>query len=143
MLYVHIMSIRKIIDKILGRDKFVLLDPEDGSVTFSESLYKQIDKDCNGKVDDIFFFQTNEKEGAHHYAFVCNPYESVLKLYADKRNRPVAKVQYNTKTKTIGCMPTCPTLAMMYYNWGLTWERVKVSVKRVRKHGITIYKICK
>lgn len=113
---------------------FVILDPDDNSVTMSEKLFKHI---CNnndaGDNATVFVFATSD----NHFAFAINPsgIDSPTQL---------CDIQYNDKHKCIGFETLCPSVGRILYEYGLSAERkckLSVSVKRTEKNSLMYYQI--
>ena len=134
-----IRAFKRIVGRFSSQKMAAVLDPEDGSITIDEKLYKQMDKDCHGMLKDVYCFQINDGD-TPKYGWICNPYDTIFKG-EDTASRPVADVQYNTKSNTIGFMPTNPTLALMFYNWGIEDVKVRVRVTRHEANGHIYYQI--
>ena len=134
-----IRAINRIVGKFSSQMSAVL-DPEDGSITIDEKLYRRMDKDCNGRLEDVYCFQINADD--HKYGWICNPKKSIFKNDSEDIQRPVAQVQFNTKTNTIGFMPTNPTLALMFYNWGADPDKkIRANITRHKCRDFIYYQI--
>lgn len=88
--------------------KHVIVDGNDGTITISKYLYKAILMLGLEKGNRVYMFKM-----ADAYAFAINP-EQLKDVDTN-----FYEVQYNYKEKTIGFMPTCPSVALLLNDYGL------------------------
>lgn len=125
---------RKLVDRLLRKSCFVILDSRDNSVTFSKRLYKisGIEKMEKAKVFCFFVPSTG------HYAFCFNP--------EFKQETHLANVMYNVKYRCIGFECLVPTVNRIFYDYGLpAIDKAKLSVvvRKMEDPTLTYYQICK
>lgn len=126
---------KNIIQRLANIGRYILLDPNDGSITLSKRLYKTICK-AHRLPDDVFTFRRSDEK----YAFIVNPYETVLNKYADVKDRSTSQLQYNGKHKCVGFAPDIPTVAQIVYDYNLPVDGVsKMSVTKETNEGVTQY----
>lgn len=101
---------------------FVLMDARDSSVTFSDSLFKKLQL-LYGEADEprVFVFYI---PSSRCYGFMVNP--------AIDTPTQMGCVQYNSKHRCIGFESLNPTVARMFYEYGVSdFQRpCKLSVSR-------------
>lgn len=100
---------------------YVTLDGRDGTITVSEKVYNRLLKLGLERGNCIYMFRVGNT-----YGFSLWPAE-------EKDKTHTYELQYNSKTKTIGFAPTCPTVASILYEFGLPHDavaKVKVSFRK-------------
>lgn len=119
------MNVFNKIKQLFNRGMYVILDPEDNSVTLSRKLYKHIER--NPREHKVFVFKVGDE-----YGFTLNiPQEPTQ----------ISIIQYNSKYKSIGFETLCPTVNRIFYDYGLPLGKCKLTVKVNKK--LDFYKICK
>lgn len=113
---------------------FVLMDARDSSVTFSNSLFKKLQL-LYGEADEprVFVFYI---PSSRCYGFMVNP--------AIGTPTQMGCVQYNSKHRCIGFESLNPTVARMFYEYGVSdFQRpCKLSVSRqTTKSGQPYFRI--
>lgn len=98
---------------------YVIVDPDDNSVTLSKALFNHIKSNAKeGEKASVFMFRI-----AHNgtYAFMINPdFEQPTQM---------CDIQYNGKYRCIGFETLCPSVGQILYTYGLNaTQRVKLSV---------------
>ena len=109
---------------------FVIIDGEDNSVTLSEALYKDIEKDVDNEAK-VFVFRI---AGTTTYGFAINP----------ELDQPtqLADIQYNAKHRCVGFESLNPTVNKMLYDYGLpAATKAKLSVEKGVAGNVTYYAI--
>ena len=100
---------------------FVTLDGRDGTISVSEKVYDRL-MELGLKTNNcLYMFRV----GQASFGFGLWPQEK-------KDETHTYELQYNSKTKTVGFAPTCPTVATVLYEFGLPHDAVakcKVSLK--------------
>lgn len=132
---------------LFGRSLYVIADASDSSITLSKRACKHINvfrldaakvfvfyippKD-NPVDNELATIRGNLRDGT--YGFTVNP---------DLRQpTQLADIQYNSKYKTIGFETLNPTVARMFFDFGIYTDRVRFSI-RVRRtsSGMIYYEI--
>lgn len=133
--------ILRVVNKILRRNFYVIMDPDDNSITVSRDLYHHIDRNFKDAID-VFMFRV---PASGHYAFTINPVqegwldEEELHGNAEGKGSPaVSDLSYNSLNRCIGFAAACPTVNLMLTEWDMPLVKVKVPVK-VRKFEDNIY----
>ena len=119
---------------IFRRSLYVVADARDSSITLSKRLFKHMDIMSKDRAD-VFVFRI---QGDNTFGFMLNP--------DIKQKTQLCQVQYNDKHKCIGFETLCPTVAKIFYVYGIRQHdaRVKLSVKvRRLPDGKVFYKICR
>lgn len=104
----------------VGRRYFVLLDPRDNSVTFSQALFRHISRHHDGAVPRVFVFLIPQ---SRQYAFVVNP--------ALTQETQLSDIQYNDHCRSIGFESLCPSVGRILYDYQLRHDtpvRLSVSI---------------
>lgn len=98
---------------------FVIADPADNSITLSRRLFDHIRNSAQGSdVPKVFVFRI---PGNGSFGFMLNPGIDEPTQYCD--------IQYNGKYRCIGFETLCPSVGMMFYEYGLpVTGRVRLSV---------------
>lgn len=99
----------QLIDRLLNRRKFVIIDPNDSSVTLSRALFSHIrrsHRDITGEPKVFMFYIPAAKA----YGFTLRVPEQTTQL---------ASIQYNTKHRCIGFETLNPTVAKILYDYGV------------------------
>lgn len=113
------------------RHCFVLMDARDSSVTFSGSLFKRLQL-LYGEADEprVFVFYI---PSSRCYGFMVNP--------AIDTPTQMGCVQYNSKHRCIGFESLNPTVARMFYEYGVSdFQRpCKLSVSRQTTKARQLY----
>lgn len=117
---------RKIIEKIRvwwqSFKYFVIVDPEDNSVTLSKKLFDHIKDNADGEEAKVFVFRVKDSTS---YGFVLNPTLEEPTILCD--------IQYNEKYKCIGFETLLPTVVRILYDYGIhKFAKVKLSVSTQR-----------
>ncbi len=128
----------QLFNKLLRYKRFsVLLDGRDNSITFSHSLYKEIEKRHirKGETHTIVF----NLPKANNYAFAIDPLE--LKGV----NTQMSEIQYNPLYKSVGFESLCPTVNKILFDYGLPYDKpVKLKVfSHTLLNGMVYYEICR
>lgn len=98
----------KLIRKLHNRfSRFVIADASDNSVTISRSLLSDIKRQGAREVDVFVFYIPAFKA----YGFTINPELT--------RQTTLARLQYNSKYRSIGFESLCPTVNKIFYDYGL------------------------
>ena len=111
---------------LLFKQRYIVLDPDDTSFTFSLRLIKDF-QNTNihffvFKVNDTFgFMQANEK------------------LIAESQ---CGELQYNPETKTVGFESLNPTVSYILTTKKLELSATKIRVKKKRTKQIKYYELC-
>lgn len=111
---------------------FVIADPADNGVTLSRALFNHIRKNVNGDGEPkVFVFHTS----SGHYGFTLNP--------TLQQETQLCNIQYNSKYKCIGFETLCPTVARIFYDYGITCLRPCKLTLTFRQHddGRIFYRI--
>lgn len=108
----------------LHRKLYVIADPADSGVTLSRALFNHIRKNAKGDdVPQVFVFRTS----TGNYGFAVNP--------ALPQETQLCNIQYNSKYKCIGFETLCPTVARIFYDYGIACaRRCKLSVT-IKNYG--------
>ena len=103
---------------------YIIADSNDNSITFSRKLYKHIELSYNCQdAAKIYVFRVPALGGT--YAFTVNP---------DLNNTQLADIQYNEKYKTIGFESLCPSVNLIFNDYGLPFglkTKLTVTVRRI------------
>lgn len=111
--------------------KSVTLDGNDGTITISRWLYWALLLMGLEKDNRIYAFRVRDTFG-----FALSPGQ----LQGVDTN--FYELQYNSKTKTIGFCPTCPSVAMMLNDFSLPHDSViKRKVTTHRSKGMVYFRI--
>lgn len=116
------------------RRNFVIVDPNDNSITFSRSLFNHIKK-LTGETDvqpKVFVFYI---PATKCYGFTLNPQFTHPTQLAD--------IQYNAKYKCIGFESLNPTVTRILYDYDVSQYKkpCKLSVTVQLKHARQYYQI--
>ncbi len=123
---------RLIYCRLLSGCLWVILDPQDNSVTFSKSLFRFIEVMGLGECKAYVFHIP--KTGM--YGFTLNP--------AFKTPTQLNNLQYNKKYKCAGFISLVPTVNRILYDYNLSHSsKVKLRVKVMKTNGIIYYQICR
>ena len=97
---------------------YVLVDPEDNSVTLSKALFKHMKKNAKSEGASVFVFRITHND---HYGFIVNPHI--------EQPTQLCEIQYNDKYKCIGFETLCPSVGKILYDYKLpASQRFKLSV---------------
>lgn len=106
-----------IIDKLKARWKsrgcHVVADPNDNSVTLSRRLFNHIKK--HAKDDDVSKVIVFYIPEGKCYGFMLNP--------PIEQETQLCQIQYNSKYKCIGFETLCPSVGLIFYNYGLPSDK--------------------
>lgn len=112
---------------------YVVADPNDSSVTLSERLCKHIGIWSLDKCK-VFVFSIPE---TGNYGFVINP-------NLNEESTQMSDIQYNDKHKCIGFETLCPTVARIFYDYGINCHAsARLTVKVRHTHNMYYYEILK
>lgn len=125
--------LNKIINWIRNRRNFVILDPNDSSVTLSRALFRHIKKesDAHDLQPKVFVFYIPETKC---YGFTINPNLDQTTQLAD--------IQYNTKHRCIGFETLNPTVARILFDYNVVqfMKPCKLTVtSRLTEYPKTVY----
>lgn len=113
------MIIRKVINWFRSLLYYVLVDPEDNSVTLSKHLFHHIRnnaEDCGNT--SVFVFAIPQ----------CDTY-GFMQDHGIEQPTQLCDIQYNGKYKCIGFETLCPSVGTILYRYGLPADcRIKLSV---------------
>lgn len=116
----------KILNVITRQKLFVIIDPEDNSVTLSKALFKHMKNNAEKTEEpNIFVFKIKQNG---HYAFCINP--------ELEQPTQLCTLQYNDKYKCVGFESLCPSVGQIIYDYNLKHNKtakLKVSVKKNEK----------
>ena len=102
------------------RALYVIADPRDSSITLSKTLFEVMEV-MDKEQAQVLVFTVGSGTADVQYAFAINP--------DIKQPTQLCDIQYNTKLHTIGFETLCPTVARIFYDYGLgTDSPVKLSV---------------
>lgn len=126
--------LQKLITWWRNRRNFVIVDPNDSSITFSRSLFRDIKKQ-SGEADvqpKVFVFYI---PATKCYGFTLNPQFTHPTQLAD--------IQYNSKYRCIGFESLNPTVARVLYDYDVSkyQKPCKLSVTIQMKHDLRYYQI--
>lgn len=98
---------------------FVIVDPNDNSVTLSKALYHHISNNAMENEDTrVFVFKVSHND---NYGFMISP--------SIERETQMSEIQYNDKYRCVGFETLCPSVGLILYNYGLdATKRYKFSV---------------
>lgn len=98
---------------------YVIADPADNSITLSKRLFRHIKDNADaGDAAQVFVFRIPDADA---YGFMVNP--------QIEQPTQLCSIQYNGKYRCIGFETLCPSVGVMFYNYGLPADRrVKLSV---------------
>lgn len=124
------MIFKKIITWVRSLRYFVIADPADNSVTLSHCLFRHMRDTVQGNdVPKVFVFRISTNGT---FGFMLNP-------DIDKPTQ-LCDIQYNGKYRCIGFETLCPSVGLMFYEYGLPETgRVKLSVSVHRTIDGKIY----
>ncbi len=105
--------IHKIKSSILRRSLFVIIDPNDNSVTLSKRLFLHMKKNASTEKEARVFVFKVKQNG--FFAFMVNP--------SIEQETQISQIQYNTKYKSIGFETLCPSVGKIIYDYGLKEDR--------------------
>lgn len=112
------------------RALYIIADQRDSSVTLSRRVCKHMDV-FRLESAKVFVFKI---PSSGTYGFTINP--------DIKQKTQMADIQYNTKYKAIGFETLTPTVARIFYDYGIRPARVKLSVRvRHAPGGMVYYEI--
>lgn len=97
---------------MIGR--YVTLDPNDNSVTFSKALVRVLRR----RTDKDLRVYTGKVSGSEDYLFIVAPSEN-MKL----EGFPMPTIQQDGRTLEYGYNSYNPSVASMVYNWGLEHDK--------------------
>lgn len=127
---------RKITNWVRRRTYYVIADPDDNSVTLSKALFHHIKthaRESDAAKVYVFRLCDGDKPQAN-YGFTVNP--------DIEQPTQLCDIQYNSKYRCIGFETLCPSVARIFYDYGLPVSTaVKLSVSVRPTHGKTIYEI--
>lgn len=89
----------------------VTLDGRDGTVTISEKVYDGLMRLGIEQNNSIYMFRVGDTFG--------------FTVWKSEEKTHTYELQFNSKTKTVGFAPTCPTVAAILYEFGLPHDTVK------------------
>ena len=122
---------RKIARLFKSMEYYVIMDPEDNSITFSKKLFRHI-KDNNKGSDKATAFVFRETCSTE-FGFMVNP-------DLDAKKAHLCAIQYNDKLKCIGFESLKPSVTYMLYEYGIGNVKTKLSVSvRHTAVGQTFY----
>lgn len=113
------MIIRKAIKWFRALRYFVLVDPEDNSITLSKHLFRHI--------------RINAKDSGNTSVFVffipeCDTF-GFMQAPGIEQPTQLCDIQYNDKHKCVGFETLCPSVGTILYRYGLPADcRIKLSV---------------
>lgn len=110
---------------------YVIADPADNSVTLSKKLFAHIRSNAKpGDAARVFVFRLT---GSSRFAFCVNPELTHSTQFCD--------IQYNSRYRCIGFETLCPSVGLIFYEYGLPCDkRIKLSVTiQKTTSGITYY----
>lgn len=109
---------------------FVIADPADNSITLSRRLFRHIKNSAQGSdAPKVFVFRIPENGS---FGFMLNP-------DIDKPTQ-LCDIQYNGKYRCIGFETLCPSVGLIFYEYGLPETgRVKLSVSVLKTPDGKIY----
>lgn len=126
--------------KLLGHIRslryYVLADPADNSITLSRRLFKHM-KAHAGKTDkaSVFVFRVRKND----------TFGFTLDHSFTAEETQLCDIQYNDRYRCVGFETLCPSVGLMFYEWGLPAgcrARLSVSFKKTGD-GMTYYEIDK
>lgn len=113
------MMYNKIIRWVRSLRFYVIADPADNSVTLSRRLFSHMRKGAAGDdVPRVFVFRIPERDT---FGFMLNP--------ALDKPTQLCDIQYNDRYRCIGFETLCPSVGLMFHEYGLPAEgKAKLSV---------------
>ena len=123
--------IKKFLDWWHSRHCYVIADAADSSITLSRHLFRHMQRSEGADDTKVFVFFIPDTQC---YGFMLNP----------KIDKPtqLANIQYNDKYRCVGFETLCPTVSRIFYDYGITADKCKLSVTpKTNSDGRTYYQI--
>lgn len=121
---------KRLIEWLTRRQRYVIADPVDNSITFSKRLYK--DLRVEGLEQAKVMTVKLGKDG--DYAFTINP--------PIEQETQLAEIMYNSKHKCVGYECLVPTVNRIFYDYMLpAGQACRLSVTIGRSNNLTYYRI--
>lgn len=98
---------------------YVIADCSDNSITFSRKLYRHIEfSSCSRDAAKVFVFRIPAWDS---YGFIVNPIldGDTVSDTSFRGQTQLADIQYNRKYRTIGFESLCPSVNVIFYEYGL------------------------
>lgn len=123
-----------LIRKLFRRPLFIVADPADNSITFSQGLSDRMD--IFGKdMTKVMCFHIPE---SGCYAFIPNPELD--------RETQLADIAYNSRYRCVGFECLVPTVNRILYDYGIPIDRpcrLTVRTRKTANGNIEYYEICR
>ncbi len=131
----------KLWQRLTARHMYVIADPSDSSLTMSKALFNWVLSHSEG-LEKAYVKMGAAGRGERadfEYVFVVNP-------EGRENLGQVEEIQYNPKYKCVGFETLQPTVARIFYDYGLPARgKVKLSVRMETsgEGGVTYFVICR
>lgn len=100
------------------RHTYVIADQRDSSITFSKRLFRLLQKQTGESSRAVVFVFRLPETG--HYGFMLDP--------CIKGNTQLCSIQINDKYHCVGIETLCPTVARIFFDYGVNVDNAKLSV---------------
>lgn len=108
---------------------FVVLDPNDNSVTLSRALFRDMKERAHDDKARVFVFRVPAHQS---FGFMLNPDIDKKTQYCD--------IQYSSKHKCVGFETLCPSVGRIYYDLHLPVSQVcKLNVQLATTANGSLY----